>query len=181
MNDFYHYMITLIAAMSQNRAIGRNGHLPWNLPEDMHRFRKLTTDNVVIMGRKTYQSIGRALPNRLNIVVSRAAPEQRLNDAGIHVTDSLQSAVTLARTMQPDSEIFIIGGAQIYQSALNERVADRLLLTVLHQTISDADTFFPDYEHVFPHTFSCEKWIGNDGRTLSFVDLRRFSIPSIPA
>lgn len=162
-------MITIVAAMSLNKAIGSNGQLPWHIPEDLHRFKLLTTGKVVIMGRKTYQSIGRPLPNRLNIVLSRSP----LVIPGAYVVDSLESAVALASAEQPNTEIFIIGGAQIYKQAIDTHIADRLLLTIVHQTVNDADTFFPTYENEFPNRVSDEQWTENNGRSMSFLEYHK--------
>jgi len=131
--------MTLIAAHARNRVIGRRNALPWRLPEDLRRFRSLTTGHPVIMGRKTYESIvaalGRPLPGRLNIVVTRspgyAAP-------GCIVAASLEAAVAGAA---PATEVFVIGGAEIYREALAG--AYRLHLTEIDADF-EGDAWFPD-------------------------------------
>lgn len=121
--------------MSSNRVIGDNGRVPWRIPADLRRFRALTTGHPVIMGRKTYESIGRPLPQRTNIVVTRQ-PAYRAD--GCLVAGSLKMALKLA---EPGDEVFICGGGEIYQQALP--LAGKLYLTVLAQEFA-GDTFFPE-------------------------------------
>jgi dihydrofolate reductase len=115
--------------------IGLNGGMPWRLRQDLQRFKRLTTGHPIIMGRKTYQSIGKALPNRTNIVLSRDAS---FDAPGCLVHTSLKSA--LDQTYQGDEEIFIIGGEAIYRDAMDQ--ADRLYVTFVDYT-AEGDTFFP--------------------------------------
>jgi dihydrofolate reductase len=130
-------MISIIVAMAENRVIGRNNALPWRLPNDLKHFRRLTTGHVVIMGRKNYESIGKLLPERTNIIVTRntgyAVP-------GARVVHSLEAAYAAAAG---DDEIFVIGGAEIYRAALMR--ADRLYLTLVHAAVP-GDTCFPDFD-----------------------------------
>ena len=126
----------IIVAHSDNRVIGRDNAMPWHLPRDLRYFKSQTQGHPVIMGRKTYQSLGRALPQRENIVISRQALD--LPDA--HLAASLQEALALAATF--GGKIFIIGGAQIYAQALAEDMADTLLITKVHTTL-DGDSHFP--------------------------------------
>ncbi len=128
-------MISIIAALAENRVIGVNNTLPWRLPNDLKHFRRLTTGHAIIMGRKNYESIGRPLPERTNIVVTR---NRDYRASGCLVAHSLDEALALA---QNDPEIFIIGGAEIYREALAR--ADRLYLTQVHAAV-DGDTFFPE-------------------------------------
>ncbi len=106
-------MVSIIAAMTADRVIGRDNQLPWSLSEDLKNFKRLTTGNVVIMGRKTYDSIGRALPNRHNIVVSRNV----VTIAGVEVCTSVEEAIAVGSRY--GKEVFVIGGAQIYEQALS--------------------------------------------------------------
>jgi dihydrofolate reductase len=134
--------ICLIAAMSENRVIGRGNKLPWKIPEDMKYFMTMTLGRPVIMGRKTFESIKKPLPGRTNIVVSRdfSAP-------GITVVRSLPEAVAEAKKIAArdrQKEIMIAGGGQIYEQALP--FADRIYLTVIHRQIADGDAFFPAYD-----------------------------------
>jgi dihydrofolate reductase len=129
--------VSLIAAMAENRVIGINNRLPWHLPDDLKRFRRLTTGHSVIMGRKNYESIGKPLPQRRNIVVSRRPDYQA---PGCVVVQSLEEALTAAKD---ESEVFIIGGAEIYRQMMP--TADRLYLTLVHADV-DGDTFFPEFD-----------------------------------
>jgi len=129
--------ITLIAAMAENRVIGRDNALPWHLPDDLARFKQRTQGHVVIMGRRTFESVGRPLPDRRSIVVTR---KHDYHPAGVEIAHSLGEALELARGADPD-EVFILGGAEIYTLALPE--ADRLELTIVHADVT-GDTFFPE-------------------------------------
>jgi dihydrofolate reductase len=129
--------ISLIVAVDQNNGIGKNNQLPWHLPADLQHFKRITTGFTIIMGRKTFDSIGKALPNRRNIVISRQ-PGLKIN--GVEVCDSLQNAIELCKEEQ---EVFIIGGAQIFEQSL--AIADGLYLTVI-QNDFEADTFFPELD-----------------------------------
>ncbi|QDQ28087.1 dihydrofolate reductase [Chitinimonas arctica] len=128
-------MLSLIAALARNHTIGIDNSLPWHLPEDLKYFRKTTSGHAIIMGRKTYESIGRPLPNRHNIVVSRN-PDWRAE--GVTVVHSIAAALAAAGT---EEEVFLIGGATLYREALP--MADRLYLTEIDADFS-GDAFFPD-------------------------------------
>jgi dihydrofolate reductase len=133
--------ISLIAALASNRVIGRDGGLPWHLPPDLRRFKRLTLGHTMILGRKTYESIGRALPGRSMVVVTRqadyAVPE------GVRVAPSVEEALRLARERDPQGEVFIAGGAELYRLTLP--IADRLELTRIEQEFA-GDTFFPEFD-----------------------------------
>jgi dihydrofolate reductase len=126
--------LALIVALSKNRGIGLRGALPWHVPEDLKRFKALTTGHAIIMGRKTHESIGRPLPGRRNVIVTR----QALSFAGCEVAPSLEAALELT---QDDALPFIIGGAQLYAEALPK--VSHLFLTRLDRDV-EADTFFPE-------------------------------------
>ena len=148
---------TIIAAVADNGAIGRDNSLLWHISEDLRFFRKTTTGHAVIMGRKTYESIGRPLPNRLNIVITRSAEA-----AGIHEIGSLLTAPTLTEAFRiaelsagghtaaesgfriSADRCFVTGGGEIYRKAIG--LADSLIITRVHIVISDADTFFPEID-----------------------------------
>ncbi len=132
-------MISHIVAMSENRVIGVNGKLPWHLSDDLKRFKALTLNHTIIMGRKTYDSIGKPLPQRRNIVVSR---QTGLKIPGVEVFPDLESAIAAAR-QKTDSEIFVIGGGEIFNESLP--AVNRIHLTLVHQTIS-GDAFYPSLE-----------------------------------
>jgi dihydrofolate reductase len=118
-------IISLICATSQNGVIGLNNQLPWHLPADLAHFKKLTMGHHILMGRKTYESIGRPLPGRTNIVITR---QQNFQADGCLIVHSLEEAIELC---QGDDEVFVIGGAEIYQQTLP--VADKIYLTIIHQ------------------------------------------------
>jgi len=127
-------MISIIVAIGENNEIGKKNQLLWHLPADMKHFRKITLGKPVIMGRKTFESIGKPLPNRENIIITS---DKNFHSQGIKVVHSLQEALDLTKN-QP--ETMIIGGASIYKQALP--ISDRLYLTVVHHKF-DADAFFP--------------------------------------
>ncbi|MDR1720096.1 MAG: dihydrofolate reductase [Dysgonamonadaceae bacterium] len=129
-------MISIIVAAGENNEIGRANGLLWHLPADMKRFRQLTTGHVIVMGRKTYDSLPKgALPHRTNVVISR---NSNLRLPQCTVLNSLQAALT---AFADEQEIFIIGGAEIYRQSFP--LADRIYLTRVHAEFPDADTFFP--------------------------------------
>ena len=126
----------LIVAISDNNAIGRNNELLWHISEDLRFFRRTTVGSPVIMGRKTFESIGRPLPMRVNIVISRNFK----TGEEVAVTSSLEDAFRTAEETNLE-KCFVIGGGQIYAQALS--LVDRLVVTHVHTVIEDADTFFP--------------------------------------
>lgn len=132
-------MITLIAAIGKNNALGKNNDLIWHLPADLKRFRQLTTGHHMIMGRKTYESIGKPLPNRTTIIVSRN-PEYF--QEGCLTASSLENAIQIANN---EEVICIIGGEQIYRKALENNLVDALDITLVHDEF-DADVFFPEID-----------------------------------
>jgi len=129
-------MISLIAAMSENRVIGAAGDLPWHLPDDMKYFMQTTRGHSVIMGRKTWESMNAALKNRTNIVVTR---REEYEAEGATVVHSLDDAIRIAPTAE--EEVFIIGGGEIFREALP--LADRVYLTVVHANVK-GDITFPE-------------------------------------
>ncbi len=130
-------VISIIAALAENRVIGVNNTLPWRLPNDLRHFRRLTTGHAIILGRKNYESIGKPLPERTNIIITR---NRDFRADGCPIAHSLDEALVLAGN---DPEIFVIGGAEIYRAALAR--ADRLYLTRVHAAIA-GDTFFPEFD-----------------------------------
>lgn len=126
--------ISLIVAMASNRAIGLNNQMPWHLSADLQKFKQITMGLPILMGRKTYESIGRPLPGRNNIIISRNPSYQQ---PGCQVFDNVDKVITAC---QEYNEIFVIGGATFYQAMLPK--ADLLYLTQINKAF-DADTFFP--------------------------------------
>jgi len=129
--------ISIIAAVGLAREIGLNNKLLWQLPDDLKHFQKLTTNHAVVMGQKTYESIGKPLPNRLNVVLSK---DESLEITGCAVCNNIDDAVNIAADYS--DEIFVIGGGSIYAQFIDR--ADKLYLTLIDKEF-DADTFFPDY------------------------------------
>ena len=127
--------LSLIVAMAENRVIGREGRLPWHLSTDLRRFKQLTMGHHLLMGRKTFESLGRALPGRTSVVISR--------QTGYTAPDAVvaQSLAQARQLAAGDEEVFVIGGGEIYGWALPS--ADRIYLTLVHAQV-DGDTFFPE-------------------------------------
>jgi dihydrofolate reductase len=140
-------IISLIAAMDEERGIGVEGRLPWHLPADLKRFKSLTMGHHLIMGRKTFESIGRPLPGRTTIIVTRNPTFQ---PEGCLVAHSFDTAVEFAR-LDLEDEVFIIGGEDIFVQAIE--LADRIYLTQVHTSLP-ADVYFPEY--------SAEDWLETD-------------------
>lgn len=156
-------VISIVAAISDNNAIGKNLGLLWHMPADMKRFKDLTTGHAVIMGRKTFESLpGGALPNRKNIILT-TLPEAGFGNC--FACESMHDALDLC---EKEEEIFIIGGALVYRQALG--IADKMYITRVHEAFKDADSFFPvvnydlweevdrqefpaDEKHAYPYTF----------------------------
>lgn len=128
--------ISLVAAMAQNRVIGRGLDIPWKIKGEQLRFKELTTGKVMVMGRLTYESIGRPLPNRINVILTR---DTHFVAEGCEVFHSLQD---ILEHYKNEAEIMIAGGGQLYRDALN--IADTLYLTIIHQDI-EGDIFFPEF------------------------------------
>ena len=131
--------LTLVVAMDAQRGIGIDNQLPWHLPEDLAHFKRVTLGHPIIMGRKTFESIGRPLPKRRNIVVTR---DPAWSHEGVDTAGSLEAAIALAGGGVADTAACIIGGAQIFSQALASGAADRLIVTEIAHTF-DCDTFFP--------------------------------------
>ncbi|MDH5633889.1 MAG: dihydrofolate reductase [Gammaproteobacteria bacterium] len=163
-------VISIIAAIARNGVIGRDNDLPWHLPADLAFFKKTTNGHPIILGRKNYESIGRPLPNRTNIIVTR---DTSYTADGCLVAHNLDDAISLACRNEQD-EIFIIGGAQVYAQALP--LVSRMYLTRVH-TDAIGDVFFPD--------FDCNDWTetwrdnhqadDRNGFDFTFVKLERKS------
>jgi dihydrofolate reductase len=128
--------ITVLAAVGANLVIGRDGDMPWHLPQDLAHFKAATMGHTMVMGRKTYDSIGRALPGRRSIVITR---QPGWHAAGVEVAHSLPEALALAGP----TEVFVIGGAQVYREAIP--FADQMMLTEIEQS-PEGDAFFPTLE-----------------------------------
>jgi dihydrofolate reductase len=133
-------MISAIVAMDEKRGIGKNNSIPWRIPGEQKMFKEITMPHPMIMGRKTFESLGRILPGRPHIVITR---DTTYKVDGVTVVHSLEEALDIARKIDQE-EVFIIGGGQIFREALEKGVLNRLYLTIIEGDF-DADTFFPEY------------------------------------
>jgi len=147
-------MISIIAAAAANGVIGKDGGIPWDIPEDRAYFKELTTGGAVIMGRRTYESIGRPLPERLNIVVSGSAvfSGKMLRTAG-SLDEAVKTAEKWLRRKHSDSGIFLCGGAEIYRQGLEK--AERIYLTELYDEY-EGDVYFPEFSREDFRLVSCD-------------------------
>jgi dihydrofolate reductase len=130
-------MITLIAAVAENNALGKDNQLLWHLPDDFKRFKNITSGHHIIMGRKTFESFPKPLPNRIHVIITRQKDYQ---PEGCLIVNSLSKAISVC---PKDEELFIIGGGEIYNQSIE--MADKLDITRVHNTF-DADTFFPEID-----------------------------------
>jgi len=130
-------MLTIIAAAAENNVLGKDNQLVWHLPDDFKRFKKLTSGHHIIMGRKTFDSFPKLLPNRTHVVITR---QDNFRKEGVLIVNSLERAIELSAD---DSQPFIIGGGEIYKMAM--KLADKIELTRVHGTF-EADTFFPEID-----------------------------------
>jgi dihydrofolate reductase len=130
-------IVSIVVARSENNAIGKNNQLLWYLPADLKHFKNITTGHTVIMGRKTYDSVGKPLPNRRNIIITR----QNITIDGCEVVKSIEDALVLCAD---EEEVFIVGGAEIYRQSIH--LTNRIYLTIVHQKF-DADSFFPEINY----------------------------------
>jgi dihydrofolate reductase len=144
--------ISIIAAMDSKKGIAKNGQIPWHISEDLQRVKKLTTNHTIIMGRKTFESIGHPLPNRENIIITH---NLSYNSMGCEIATSLHDAIEMAESAG-ESEMFIFGGGQIFQEALDKNLVDELYLTIVDGDYN-ADIFFPDYPEFTRKIYEEEK------------------------
>lgn len=151
--------LALIVAVARNRVIGKEGKLPWHISGDLKRFKRLTTGHTVLMGRRTFESIGRPLPNRRNVVVS-SSPQQ-----GVETYTTVPEAL---EALKDEERVFVIGGGQLYACLLDS--ADELYLTLVDKDV-EGDTFFPPYEHLLETRFREAAREEHEG--YAFVDYAR--------
>lgn len=154
-------MLKILVAFDENRVIGKNNALIWHLPADLKRFKTLTTGHVIIMGRKTFESIGKPLPNRTSIVISR---QTDLQIEGVILAHSVEEAILKAKSLTRE-DIFIVGGSEIY--ALSLPLADEILVTQLHD-IFEGDAFFPEISSELWEITGQERGITDDKNTYQF-------------
>ena len=157
--------ISIVVAVAEKNVIGAKNKLPWYLSADLRRFKELTSGHHIIMGRKTYESIGKPLPNRTNIVITR---NKNYKAEGCIVAHSLEEALKAAKENK-ETEAFIIGGAEIFKEALP--IADKIYLTKIHKNF-EGDTFFPTIDNNHWIEISKEDdLIGNDNLKFKFLTL----------
>jgi dihydrofolate reductase len=141
-----HMHIILIAAVAENNAIGRGNQLPWHLPDDFKFFKRNTLGHAMLMGRKTMDSLGKPLPGRTSLVVTRSKSVADTND--VKYFSSIENGIEWAQQKQL-TQLYIIGGGELFAATM--QLADELLITHVHTTIADADAFFPDIDHTIWH------------------------------
>ena len=141
-------MVSLIVATTENGVIGKDGKMPWLLPADLKHFKEITTSgecNSIIMGRKTFESIGKRLPDRENVVITRERDKKKTDKIDAHVFNTIQNAIDHIRGweyfIKKEHQVFIIGGAQIYEEAIRMNSVDKIYHTLIHTNIA-GDTFF---------------------------------------
>jgi len=153
-------IVSAVVAIAENNAIGKDNQLLWHLPADLKHFKQITSGHTIIMGRKTYDSIGKPLPNRRNIVITRTAG---LQIPGVEVTGNVEEALALCAN---EAEVFIIGGAEIYKTTL--AVTDRIYLTRVHENY-EADAFFPEIDFNAWEETSVEKHLPDEKNRVAYT------------
>jgi dihydrofolate reductase len=182
-------MISIICAMDEKRGIGKDGEIPWHISEDFARVKKLTMGHPLIMGRRTFESIGRILPGRTNIIITQnskfkiknlASQEDALRS---YVVNSLEEAIEVAKKSPRNDEIFIFGGGQIFKEAMEKNLVSRLYLTIVQAHLDsplesparqgdfNADTFFPDYSEF--NKLISEEALDNGEHKYKFIELEK--------
>ena len=160
-------MITLIAAISTNNALGKDNDLIWRLPADLKRFKKVTSGYPILMGRNTFESIGKPLPNRTSIIITR---NNQYKKEGCLIANSLEEAIAITE----GKNAFIIGGAQVYKQALENNLIDQLDITRVHQEF-EADVFFPEIDLTIWQEISREDFLADEknGYDYSFISYQK--------
>lgn len=153
-------MISFLVAMDRNRVIGRNNQLPWHLPEDLKYFKRVTMGHPIAMGRKTHESIGRILPGRENIIITRN-PDYKCK--GCTVFNSVQDFVQYCR--KTEDEIFVIGGSEIFKETFD--YADRLYITLINEEFA-GDTYFPHFDKCKWDLVSTQKGVKNEDNPFDY-------------
>ena len=158
-------MIIIIAATAENNALGKNNDLIWHLPADLKRFKKVTTGHHILMGRNTFESIGRPLPNRTTIIITK---NENYVQEGCLIANSVEQAIEMAHE---DDQIFIIGGAQVYEYAMKHDFADALDITLVHHEF-DADVYFPDIDPSIWKRVEREDFIADEKNKFDYSFIR---------
>lgn len=154
--------LIIIAALTKNRVIGKDGKIPWHIPEDLKRFKELTSGHTVLMGRRTYESLGRPLPNRRNVVLTSKAL------TGVETYSTLEQAL---QALKDEERVFVIGGGRVFAELLES--ADELHLTIVDRIV-EGDTFFPRYENLVERDFKLVKKEEHPG--YAFVHYERMKL-----
>jgi len=136
---------TIVVAISKNYAIGKDNDLLWRLPDDFRFFKQVTLDHVVILGRKTFDSLPGLLPRRTFVIITRQEDYQA--PEGHYAVNSLEEALSLCEVKRQEKEVYIIGGGTIYKESLDKNLVDRMHITEVMANIEGADTFFPQFDH----------------------------------
>lgn len=158
-------MIIIIAATAENNALGKNNDLIWHLPADLKRFKKVTTGHHILMGRNTFESIGRPLPNRTTIIITK---NENYVQEGCLIANSVEQAIEMAHE---DDQIFIIGGAQVYEYAMKHDFADALDITLVHHEF-DADVYFPEIDPSIWKRVEREDFIADEKNKFDYSFIR---------
>lgn len=158
--------VTIVVAMGDNRVIGRDGDLPWRLPADLAHFKSLTMGHVLVMGRATFDSIGRPLPGRTTIVVTR---DPHWSHPDVLVAHSLTEALERAHAI--DAEVYLVGGGHIYAQALEDNLVDRMVITRVDVSVA-GDTWFPEFDETDWPLIESEEHPALDGRPAYRFDTR---------
>lgn len=153
-------IVSVVVAIAENNAIGKDNQLLWHLPADLKHFKQITTSHTIIMGRKTYDSIGKPLPNRRNIVITR---NEGLQIPGTEVTGNIEDALALCTG---EEEVFIIGGAELYRSTMD--IVDRIYLTMVHEHYV-ADAFFPEIDFSRWEETNVEKHLPDEKNRVAYT------------
>lgn len=157
--------ITIIAAIANNNALGKDNDLIWHLPADLKRFKKVTSGHHILMGRNTFESIGKPLPNRTTVIITRNSDYKA---KGCIVVDSIEKAIDVAKE---DEQIFIIGGAQIYKQTIASNLVDQLDITKVHHAF-DADVFFPEIDTAIWKEVSREGFVADEKNKYDYSFIR---------
>ena len=158
-------IVTIIAAIAKNNALGKNNDLIWHLPADLKRFKNITTGHYIIMGRNTFESIGRPLPNRTTIIITR---NQDYFKDGCLIANSLEEALRMANDQE---HVFLIGGAQIYKYAMERNLVDTLDITLVHDEF-EADVFFPEIDADIWQQVENEYYTADEKNKLNYSFIR---------
>jgi dihydrofolate reductase len=158
-------IITIIAAIAKNNALGKNNDLIWHLPADLKRFKKITTGHYIIMGRNTFESIGKPLPNRTTIIITR---NKNYFKEGCLIAHSLEQALEMAKD---EEKVFVIGGAQIYKYAMEHNLVDTLDITLVHHEF-EADVYFPEIDSEIWEQVEIESFTAHEKNKLDYSFVR---------